>query len=200
MNYTENLKIEYCGVECGCISLKFKKGNKNFEIICDELLNDPIPQLVNFFVNVKNGKDCVENFDEMYPNEKIFCLSAHNFDNKIFLEVKIYKHNIIFNEIYYKNDLIAMLKKIFTDLLNDKYFPYSFPCFWYLLEDIDDKFQDSVEEELEKLYPEWNYGDIINYAVAEGKFIVSQENKIYIENYKKMLTEYIIPKKWFERE
>ena len=189
MNYTENLKIEYGGIECGYISLKFKKDNKNFEIICDELLDDPIPQLVNFFVNIKSGKDCVENFDEMYPNEKIFCLSTHNIDNKIFLEAKIYKHNIIFNEIYYKNDLIMMLKKIFTDLLNDKYFPYSFPCFWYLL-----------EEELEKLHPEWNYGDIINYAVAKGKFRVSQENKIYIENYKKMLTEYIIPKKWFKIE
>ena len=91
-----------------------------------------------------------------------------------------------------------MFKKLFSDLLYDKYFPYSYPCFWYICEDTDDAIFDSVEEELEKLHPDWNMGDILNFAVANWKFSLSDRNKNFFEKYKKMLSEYIIPDRWFE--
>ncbi len=88
-----------------------------------------------------------------------------------------------------------MLKKIFDALLNDKYFPYSYPCFWYLGESDE---SDTVLDAIEAAHPYWTNGDVCNCAVETGQLKLAPRHEKYLGHYKKMLTDYVIPDKWFE--
>ena len=92
-----------------------------------------------------------------------------------------------------REDLIAMLKKIFDALLNDKYFPYSYPCFGSIHE--EDNLYDELVEEAKK-HSDWSFGNVLNYAAETGQLKLAPRYEKYLAHYKKMLTEYVIPDKW----
>ena len=211
--FDKNFSINYAGIECGYLELNFKSPQENKNFIFDELLSDPIPQLVELFnyiqkciefdrnydydkrgINISTGYKCEIELGDTYDDRiTAIKISAEHCDWRNILNFEIPDKNFSFRQTYLCVEWAEMFKKLFSDLLNDKYFPYSYPCFWYICEDTDDKIFDDFEEKIEKLYPDCNTGDVINYGVAEGKFSLSQENKIFLEKYKKMLTDYIIP-------
>lgn len=104
---------------------------------------------------------------------------------------------IIFCEYLPHEKLLEMFKKIFDALLNDKYFPYSYPCFFYLCL-ADDDSGGNVTDAIEDAHPDWTTGDAVNYAVETGQLKLAPRYEKYLKLYKKMLTDYIIPDKWFE--
>ena len=195
-----SLSIEYAGIDGGDIKLVVKKAAQEFEFYFDELLDDPLPDLVKFFNAVRGGEDYfdVDIIDAGYCDTVAFKLSLKSWsDGQVCFCVELVGEKIIFREYLPREELAAMFKKFFDDLLNDKYFPYSYPCFWYLAIS-DEKYFDAVTDEIEAKHPDWETGDVWNYAAkAKGVKLAPCYEK-YLEHYKKMLTEYVFPKNWFE--
>lgn len=216
--FNKNFNIIFNGIECGYLELIFKTPEKSLSFTFDEMINDPMPQFVELFnyiqkciafdrnydyekrgINVSIGYDFETTLGDMYYDKRtVLKISAKHSDFRNIVVVENCVGEVLFRTSYLCIEWAEMFKKLFSDLLYDKYFPYSYPCFWYICEDTDDAIFDSVEEELEKLHPDWNMGDILNFAVANWKFSLSDRNKNFFEKYKKMLSEYIIPDRWFE--
>lgn len=194
--FNDALVIEYDGIDCGFVGLNLIKSGKVFHFGFDELLSDPFPQLVNLFLHVQRGEDCTENLGDTY-DDRITALkiSTRHEGDKVFLTAELVDKKIILTETYEREDLAAMLKKIFDALLNDKYFPYSYPCFWYLGESDE---SDTVLDAIEAAHPYWTNGDVCNCAVESGQLKLAPRYEKYLGHYKKMLTDYVIPDKWFE--
>ena len=194
--FNDKLIIEYGSIDCGFVDFNFIKSGKLFNFAFDELLSDPLPQLVNLFVHIRRGEPCTENFGDTYDDRiKVLKISVRPVEDEIFLTAEIVKKKILLTEIYRREELAAMFKKFFDARLNDKYFPYSYPCFCYLSEsDVTDEVLDAIED----AHPDWTTGDVWNYAVETGQLKLAPRHEKYLEHYKKMLTEFIIPDKWFE--
>ena len=176
-------------------------------------MSDPIPQLVELFNYIQRciefdnehrergisiGYEFETNLPDTYDDRKIALkISVKHYDLRNILNFEIPDKQISFSYTYLCMEWLEMFKKLFDDLLNDKNFPYSYPLYDKLNDD-DETIYDSVIIELELLHPDWTNGEILNYAVKEGKLELSQRYKIYLNHYKRMLTEYKIPEKWFE--
>ena len=167
---------------------------KAFNFYFDELLDDPLPDFVKFFNAVRGGEDYF-NVELMRDDGHVALkLSTKRWlDEQIRFYVELVGEEIIFCEYMKRDDLIAMLKKIFDALLNDKYFPYSYPCFDNIHE--EDNLYDELVEEAKK-HSDRSFGDVLNYAAETGQFKLMPRYEKYLAHYKKMLTEYIIPDKW----
>lgn len=203
--------ITYGGIDCGYISLIFKDREKSYDMGFDEMTCDPLPALVEFYNYVQK---CIA-FDKKFsnkPNSSIgykfetivedyepeLKISAEHQHYQITATFELRNNRVTFRQTYKCFLWAELLKKLFSDLVNDKYFPYSYPCFWYLCEDVGDEVFDKFDDEVDKLYPDWNEGDKLNYGVEQGILSLSARNKIFAEKYKKMLTNYVVPEKWFE--
>ena len=196
--FNDKLIFEYDGIECGFVSFNFMTGGKVYNFIFDELLSDPFTQLVNLFVHVERGEFCAEEFDDTYDDSvKVLKISVHPNADEVCLTVEIIKKKILLTENYRREELAAMFKKIFDALLNDKYFPYSYPCFWYLGEDDEDAF-DKIISDIEAEHPYWTDGDVWNYAAETKGVKLAPRHEKYLALYRKMLTDYIIPDKWLD--
>ena len=209
-----NFSINYAGIECGYLELIFKTPTESYKFVFDELLSDPIPQLVELFNYIQRcikfdnehrergisiGYEFETNLLDTYDDRKIALkISVKHYDLRNILNFEIPDKKISFTHTHLCVEWLEMFKKLFSNLLNDKDFPYSYPCFWYLGEDQGDGIYDTITDEIEAAHPNWTNGEILNYAVKEGKLELSQRHKIYLNHYKRMLTEYKIPKKWFE--
>lgn len=137
-----------------------------------------------------------EEFGDTYDDSvKVLKISVHPNADEVCLTVEILKKKILLTENYRREELAAIFKKIFDALLNDKYFPYSYPCFWYLGEsDVSDEVLDAIEN----AHPDWTTGDVWNYA-AEAKGVkLAPRHEKYLALYRKMLTDYITPDKWLD--
>lgn len=192
----DSLTVEYGGVECGDIKLVVNKA-QTFEFYFDELLDDPLPDLVKFFNAVRGGEDHFETKLVWHNESDVLKLSLEPwFDEKVRFYVELVHKKLVFCQWLRREELADMFKKIFNDLLNDKYFPYSYPCFWYLGEEADPNGE--VIDAIEEAHPDWETGDVWNYAVATGQLKLTPRHEKYLEHYKRMLSDYIIPDKWFE--
>lgn len=194
----DSLSVEYGGIEGGEVKIVVKKNVQTFEFYFDETLDDPLPDFVKFFNAVRGGEEYFS-VDIMREDGHVaFKLSIKRWlDGQVRFYVELVGEELIFCEYLQREKLAAMFKKIFDALLNDKYFPYSYPCFWYLGIS-DEKYFDNVTDKIEEEHPDWTIGDVFNYAVAEKKCKLAPPYEKYLEHYKKMLTDYVIPDKWFE--
>ena len=191
---TDSLTVEYGGIECGYITLLVKKKSQAFAFYFDECLDDPLPALVKFF-NAVRGEDFAETEIKDYDDKVDFKLSFRPWtDGHIKFFVELVRKKIIFYEIYRCEELAAMLKRIFDSLLNDRYFPYSYPCFWYICE--SDEPDGEVTDAIEAEHPDWALGDLMNYAFTDGQQKLSPPLENYLSTYKKMLTDYVVPEGW----
>ena len=205
---SDSLKIEYGGIICGFIKLHFKKKNYFCEITFDQLVNDPIPQLVNFFLQVRNGEDCEEHFSDEWFRVPQLSMAAHQNGGTIFFVLKIYKYehitetDVIFEEIYFRDEFETMLKKIFDDLLHDEKFPYIYPMYHRY----DDKQMDEVYElacQMANNIPNLTDEErndkedkFLLQMMRYGKIKPDDCDAVFIEKYKKMLANYIVPENW----
>lgn len=197
--FGEKLKIEYGGVECGFVILKIKEGFSVYEFIFDENLSDPFPKLVNFYLNLQNGRNCSESFTDTYDERIIVFKISAQFDNdKVFLTIELTKKEITLNETFRRQELLNMIKKIFDSLLSDKYFPYSYPCFLYISEISGTTFSDAIMDTIQNSRRDSSNGDILNNAVESGRLKLEPHHKRFIANYRRMLTHFIIPNDWFD--
>ena len=186
--------IEYGGIECGEIKIIIKKNVQTFEFYFDELLDDPLPDLVKFFNAVRGGEDYFE-INIMLDDGRIaFKLSIKSsINDQVHFYVDLVGESLTLH--LRREELTAMFKKIFDALLNDKYFPYSYPCYGNIHE--EDNLYDELIDEAKK-YPNWSFGDVLNHAAEAGQLKLSTPYEKYLEHYRKMLTDYVIPDKWFE--
>ena len=203
--------ITYGGINCGDISLIFKDLEKSYDMGFDEMTCDPLPALVEFYNYVqkciafdkkfehKIGVSIGYNFETIVEDyEPELKISAEHRQYQITATFELRNNHVTFRQTYKCFLWAELLKKLFSDLVNDKYFPYSYPCFWYLCKDVGDEVFYKFDDEVDKLYPDWNEGDKLNYGVEQGILSLSARNKIFAEKYKKMLTDYVVPEKWFE--
>ena len=144
--------LKYGGIECGVIKLILNADGKNFGFLFDEILNDPLPQLVQLYNAVKNNEGCeIILEDEVPDNPPLLKISAQKFSTEKFkLSIEIIKNKLCVCEDFLREELLATLEKIFINLLNDKYFPYSYPCFSYCY---DNKNCEAVTTKLEEEHP-----------------------------------------------
>lgn len=192
---TDSLIVEYGGVECGYITLVVMKGAQAYNFYFDELLDDPLPALVNFFNAVRNGDDFAEAKLMRYDDRVDFKLSFKlRTDGQLRFVAELVWHKVTLCEYVSRDELADMLKRIFDDLLTDKYFPYSYPCFWYICEesDPDSKITDAIEAE----HPDWPIGDVLNYAVDSGRLKLVPCYEEFLAKYRRMLTDYVVPEGW----
>ena len=192
----DSLSVQYGGIECGDIKLIVKKNARAFEFYFDETLDDPLPDLVKFFNSVRGGDDYFETEIMRDDGHVVFKLSIKRWlDEQVRFYVELVGEKIIFCEYLRREELLAMLKNIFGALLNDKYFPYSYPCFGNI--HVEDNLYDELVIEAKK-HPGWSFDDTLNYAVETRQLKLAPHYEKYLEHYKKMLTDFIIPDKWFE--
>jgi len=148
--FDEEFNIKYGGIDCGYLEIDFISPKMKEKFIFDELLSDPIPQLVELFNYVQK---CIE-FDKNFGCQKrgssigykfeinlpetyddritTMKISAEHYDLRNILNFEIPDKNFSFRQTYLCVEWAEMFKKLFSDLLNDKYFPYSYPCFYYI--------------------------------------------------------------------
>ena len=102
--------------------------------------------------------------------------------------------NVTLCEYLSRDELADMLKRIFDALLTDKYFPYLYPCFWYICEsdEPDCEITDAIEAE----HPDWSIGDVLNYAVDSGQLQLLPRYEEFLSTYRRMLTDYVVPEGW----
>lgn len=195
----EKLKIEYGGVECGFVVLKVKEGFSAYEFIFDETLSDPFPKLVNMYVHVQKGEDCVENLLDAYDRRIVVMkISARVERENVFLTIELVKEKLTFNEIYLREEFLAMIKRNFDRLLGDKYFPYSYPCFLYVSDTSGTNFSEAIMDTMAKSRRDGTVGDLLNNAIETGRLKLEDYHKKFIKNYRRMLTHFVIPADWFE--
>lgn len=189
------LTFEYGGIECGYISLFVSADGKRFEFIFDELLNDPFPQLVKLFNAAKNNDNCeIILADGDAKRSPLLRISVKQwFNGQLRFYIELVREGITFKEYYRREEVLEMLEKVFSGLLNDKYFPYSYPCFWYCG---DSENYEAVTDKIEDENPTWEVGDVLNEAFRNGGLTLLPRHKDYLEKYKKMLTEYTVPEGW----
>ncbi|MBQ7706029.1 MAG: hypothetical protein IJT73_11515 [Selenomonadaceae bacterium] len=207
--FSKNFSIDYADIDCGYLTLNFRNAQNSESFIFDELLSDPMPQFVKLFNYIQKcidfdkkcndrgksiGYSCEIELGDTY-DDRITALkiSAVHYDLRNILTVEIPNKNFSFRQEYLCVEWLELFKKLFAALLNDKTFPYAYPCFWDIGEDAGDDIYTAVTDELEKIHPDWSNGEIVKYAVETGKLPLSQRNKIFIEKYRKMLTDYTIP-------
>lgn len=90
--FNDKLIIEYGSIDCGFVDFNFIKSGKLFNFAFDELLSDPLPQLVNLFVHIRRGEPCTENFGDTYDDRiKVLKISVCSVEDEIFLTVEIVK-------------------------------------------------------------------------------------------------------------
>ncbi|MBR4152897.1 MAG: hypothetical protein IKT98_08050 [Selenomonadaceae bacterium] len=193
------LKIEYGGVECGFVILRIKEGFSIHEFIFDEIMSDPFPELVNLYVHVQRGENYSENFFDTYDeNITVLKISARVQKERVLVTVELVKKKIILKEVFQRKEFLAMVKKIFTGLLSDKYFPYSYPCFLYITETHGTEFSEAIMDSIANSRSDWTTGDVLNYAFESGRLKLEPRYVKYLEQYKRMLTDFVIPEDWFE--
>ena len=97
-----------------------------------------------------------------------------------------------------------MLKKILSDLLNDKKFPYIYPLYDHYDEVSFDEVANLVDIKVKNIKDltdeekDLKEAELLLQMLKEGKVKLCDAYKIFIDKYKRMLTEYKIPKKWFK--
>ena len=193
--FDEKLTVEYGGVAGGDLTLVVKKNAQAFPFYYDELLDDPLPALVKFFNATRGDKTFFETEIKDYDDEVDFKISFKPWtDGQLIFTVELIRKKIIFCEVYRRDELAAMFKRIFDALLNDKYFPYSYSCFWYIGEsgDSDGEITDAIEAE----HPDWSFGDVLNYAVDSGQLKLLPRYEEFLSKYKRMLTDFVVPEGW----
>ena len=186
--------IEYGGIECGDITLVVKKGAQAFNFYFDENLDDPLPALVRFFNSVRGGEKFSEANIMRDDGHVAFKISFKPwFDGRIRFFVDLVWEDVIFCARIRREELAAMLKRIFDALLNDKYFPYSYPLFFDACCEDD---EENITDEIEAAHPDWAFGDVLNYAFDSGRLKLEPRYEKFLATYKKMLTEYVVPEGW----
>ena len=175
--------------------MKIKRDGKEYTFIFDDLISDPMPEIVrllNFVEGVKNNtaeifkfgdNDLEFQIDEDKRNLEFQIYAWRSCDKEIWLTFKIfykkiYGREIIFRDVYHCEELAAMLKKIISDLLNDEKFPYEYPLYGR--------------------YDDISFDEVDFQMLKDGKVKIPDSYKIFFEKYKKMLTNYIIPENWFK--
>ena len=193
-NENDSTCIEYGGIAGGDITLVVKKGAQAFKFYFDECLDDPLPALVRFFNAVRSGEKFSEANLMRDDGHVAFTISFKPWtDGRIRFFVDLVWEDVIFCARIRREELAAMLKRIFDALLNDKYFPYSYPLFDIRFDDDSDE---AVVDALATEHSDWAFGDVLNYAFDSGRLKLEPHYEKFLSTYKKMLTEYVVPEGW----
>ena len=226
MKLYENVKIEYGGIDYGSLNLTLKNKDVTFNFWFDDLLSDPIPDIVKLLNFVQDGKilgkitntgaffrpivlEFGENdleFEVDYEKRDLAfqILAWHSTTKKICLDFKIYGKKITFRCFYFRDELTNMLKKILSDLLNDEKFPYFYPLYNRYDDIAFDKIADLIEATVKNI-PDLTdkekhikADELLLQMMKDDKIELCKSYKIFVEKYKKMLTDYVVPENWFE--
>ena len=193
------------------ISLKHIKDDIENDFEFYERYEDPMPQFVNFLNHIKNGED----FEQIVASnlkEEFFRLSLKNNDeNQVTFEIYDLRNGVSFSETTSREKVINMFDKIISDLLNDENFPYFYPCYHFLdenmIDDIKKKNLDLSFKEMEKhnlnfvqtMQYRFKLDDLLEQDdIREGRIPLINDGEEFLKKYKKMLIECEVPEDWLE--
>ena len=200
------IHIMYNKIKYGYIYFTLLKDARKINFKFQSSTEDPIPKFINFLNHVRAGEDFEQNITNS-SKENVLCLSVKNQGNdKVNFEMYITKRDIIFSEIISRVEVVDIFEGIIYYLLNDKGFPYMYPCYHYLDEN---KIKTIKEQNTKKLLNQISKLDRLEFIKLQDKLDellelyinkrvvkISDEGKIFLDKYKKMLKELKVPEEW----
>ena len=223
-NSDERMTIRLDGMSCGWIFIQGAKGNQVVYMQFDECLTDEIPLFIRMCQQIQQGEDfCYhrENLVDHCSSELVF--EAHQLDHNLVefsitgeiterymgtgdecpdddmaCEDEYYEFpQGTLTDIFTREELVGMFRRIFDDMLQDMNFPWQFPCFSQLDDDEYGQACDEAMARCERVYDDFN----VELQLLEEQLVFSNVHimlvsEAYYLTYKRMLETMIIPEGW----
>ena len=192
----DTLRFYYGGIEYGYLTLVAEKGEMKINMVFDELLSDPMPQIVHFLTCVKSDA-LVEEELLGHLDEPLLQISANGlYRDMMLLEMRFPQHDVIFSEILSREAIATVFQRIADGLLQDDGFIFMYPCYWYLDATSFDRVSDEAEEIGKDLSQEEQVRLLVR-MLREANVPLEADKEEYAEKYRRMLAEYVIPEGWY---
>lgn len=160
---------------------------RGYEMLFDDEC-DRIPDFIDIYNHLKNG-ECGDwrIWDEL--DVWIAFTAPEQRKDIVYLSAGAEGEYSSITRVYWRKDILQMLKDVFKSLLMDKDFPYQYPCFGELDEAMCEKAQD--EAELQAKGDSDLEDDLYKAACREGRVLLTPAGKEHYLRYKKMLEDCI---------
>lgn len=193
---SEPLKFYYDGIAYGYLTLVAEKAGAAIALIFDELLSDPMPQIVHLLTCVTEGKDGREFLTGNFEEPLLEISATGVYEDMMLWEMRFPEKGVIFASILARDEIAAMLREIVKGLLEDEAFLFMYPCYWCLDEASFDRVFDEADE-IGKDLSEEEQTHLLARMLREANVPLEEGKEEYFAKYRKMLTEYIIPDGWY---
>ena len=228
-NETEKLQIHLDEMMYGWLVINAIKGNKEIPMQFDEILSDALPMLVTLYGQIRDGIDFCYKMQNNIEIANDIRFEGHNRGENLF-EFSVYggvydvpppgwNENDIeddeedddeedyeipmetFMDVFPREELLAMFRNFFDEILNYDGFPHQYPCWWLLVDEELNKVDDAIGERCSQI--EEQYGEHAAYAF-ERRYIrehvhVRPDCMDFYLKYKKMLETLEVPEDWREK-
>lgn len=211
--------------DLGYLGICFGNEKYRFYSYCDECIADPLPDIVRLILSLKLGQNYAFVMDDREPEDLLgIRISFKNNDEVLleFLGIDVKCKNserdcnnctminecsyntekVKIEEILSRESCIKMFEDFIKSIVEDIRYPKQYPGFSCLNDNVYDCIDDMVENALSAMGID-DTSDEYNelYKSIEVRLInelvsIRTEDRAYIDQYDKMLREYIVPIDW----
>ena len=184
----------YGGIAYGYLTLAIEKAGGTLDLVFDERLSDPIPDLVYFMSCVAEGTDIEIAAGNDYGDSPLTLAAMGMYRDTVLLELRFSESGIVAS-ILRRDEVVAMLRGIADALRTDACFPYMYPS----CDDIDDEAFDRVSEVVEALGKDLSEEEetiLLSQGLRGEDTPLTEEGVTYLTKYLTMLDTYIVPDGW----
>mgnify|MGYP000993394877 FL=1 len=188
------LLFSYGGIAYGYLTLTIEKAGKTVDLVFDECLSDPMPDLVHFMNCTAEGTDIEIAAGNDYGDSPLTLVATGMYRDTVLLELRFSENDIVAS-ILRRDEVVAMLRGIADALRTDACFPYMYPS----CDDIDDDAFDRVLEVVEaqgKDLSEEEETILLAQGLCGEDTPLTAEGVTYLTKYLTMLDTYIVPAGW----
>lgn len=191
-------------LNAGDLCLNFGTPDENYTYCFDEDLTDAVPNMVKMYNKLNVG----ESYQWSADYDGYISFAAKVLDNdkvELFINYRSIDKEADFLATLKRNECIKLFDNLFEDILNNKDFPYQFPCFGYLNEEEYEKFGEVADKIYEELVAkkycdnDLDICDVIDNVICRELVNIEPEGMKYYRKYKKMLLTRTLPKGWAKR-
>ena len=175
--------LRYREIGFGYLYLNVRGYEMRFDDECDR-----IPDFIDIYNHLKNG-ECGD--WRIWDEEDIWIAftAPEQRKNIVYLSAGAEGTYSSITRVYFRKEILQMLKNVFKSLLMDKDFPYQYPCFDELDEAMCEKAQD--EAEMQAKGNSDLEDELYKAACREGRVLLTPAGKEHYLRYKKMLEDCI---------
>ena len=188
------LLFSYGGIAYGYLTLTIEKAGKTVDLVFDECLSDPMPDLVHFMNCTAEGTDIEIAAGNDYGDSPLTLVATGMYRDTVLLELRFSENDIVAS-ILRRDEVVAMLRGIADALRTDACFPYMYPS----CDDIDDDAFDRVSEVVEALGKDLSEEEetiLLAQGLCGEDTPLTAEGVTYLTKYLTMLDTYIVPAGW----